>query len=175
LPRRCCRLPEIRAARLDDAAPLAAIGLEVWLNTYLRAGVSGFFADYALSEFTTANFAARLADPQEAFLVADGAVGPVGFLRVSQNRPAPGCSDLELTTLYIQPRHQGTGLGARLLHQGLAFAATTGRPDVWLAVNAENTRATAFYLRHGFEHIADTRFEIGDQSYPNHVLRRVLG
>jgi diamine N-acetyltransferase len=37
----------IRKAEEQDASSLAAVGIEVWLNTYLREGGSSFFADYA--------------------------------------------------------------------------------------------------------------------------------
>lgn len=163
----------IRPARLTDASSLAALGLEVWLNTYIRNGVSAFFADYALEHFTAARFEGILTQAGQTILVSQNTVGIDGFVHVSLSSPAPvaGCSDLEISTLYVQPRHQGSGAGARLLAEALRYCAAAGRPDVWLTVNAENTRATDFYLRKGFEKVGETRFQIADQSYPNHVLR----
>lgn len=152
---------------------MAAVGLEVWLNTYIRNGVNAFFADYALKHFTAARFEEILSLTNQTILVSQNAVGIDGFIHLSLGSPAPvpACSDLEISTLYVQPRHQGGGAGGRLLEAGLQFCASTGRPDVWLAVNAENERATEFYLRKGFSKTGETRFQIGDQSYPNHVLR----
>lgn len=166
----------IRNARLEDASSLAAVGIEVWLNTYIRNGVNAFFADYALNHFTTANFEAILSDTDDFILVSENGVGIDGFAHMAQGSPAPveGCSDLEIAKLYVQPRHQGSGAGGRLITAALRWCASTGRPDVWLAVNAENTRATDFYLRKGFAKAGDTQFQIGDQSYPNHVLRYAL-
>lgn len=163
----------IRPANLTDASSLAAVGLEVWLNTYIRNGVNAFFADYALKQFTVARFAEILARTDQTILVSQNSVGIDGFIHVSSGSqaPVPACSDLEISTLYVQPRHQGGGAGGRLLEAGLQFCASTGRPDVWLSVNAENERATAFYLRKGFAKVGETRFQIDDQSYPNHVLR----
>ncbi|MDH4985706.1 GNAT family N-acetyltransferase [Aminobacter anthyllidis] len=163
----------IRPANLTDASSLAAVGLEVWLNTYIRNGVNAFFADYALKQFTAARFEEILSLTNQTILVSQNAAGIDGFIHLSLGSPAPvpACSDLEISTLYVQPRHQGGGAGGRLLEAGLQFCASTGRPDVWLAVNAENERATEFYLRKGFSETGETRFQIGDQSYPNHVLR----
>lgn len=166
----------IRPAVLNDASCLAAVAIEVWLNTYIRNGVSAFFADYALNQFTTARFEEILSRNDSAIWVSENSVGIDGFIRISLKAEPPleGCSDLELSTLYVQPRHQGSGTGGELLATGLQFCASTGRPNVWLSVNAENMRATKFYLRNGFTKIGETHFQIDDETYPNHVLRHNL-
>ncbi|ANK75445.1 GCN5 family acetyltransferase (plasmid) [Ensifer adhaerens] len=163
----------IRRATVADASSLAAISLEVWLNTYIRDGVNAFFADYALQHFTTARFEEILGDRNETVWVSQNVVGIDGFLRMSANSPAPVdiASDLEITTLYVQPRHHGRGLGKALLKTGLQFCLDTGQLGTWLAVNAENEKATAFYLASGFEMAGQTHFTIGDKAYPNHVLQ----
>ncbi|MBD9625871.1 GNAT family N-acetyltransferase [Ensifer sp. ENS06] len=163
----------IRRATVADASSLAAISLEVWLNTYIRDGVNAFFADYALQHFTTARFEEILGDRNETVWVSQNVVGIDGFLRMSANSPAPVdiASDLEITTLYVQPRHHGRGLGKALLKTGLQFCLDTGQLGTWLAVNAENEKATTFYLASGFEMAGQTHFTIGDKAYPNHVLQ----
>ncbi|QOF72726.1 GNAT family N-acetyltransferase [Aminobacter sp. SR38] len=163
----------IRPANLTDASSLAALGLEVWLNTYIRHGVNTFFADYALAHFTAARFEEIMARADQTILVSQNAVGIDGFIQIASGAPAPvpECSDLEIAKLYVQPRHQGSGAGGRLLDAGLRHCVSTGRPNVWLAVNAENQRAMEFYLRKGFAKAGETRFQIDRQSYPNHVLR----
>lgn len=92
---------------------------------------------------------------------------------MSANSQAPVdiASELEITTLYVQPRHHGRGLGRTLLKSGLQFCLDAGQPSTWLAVNAVNEKATAFYLANGFERAGQTHFIIGDQAYPNHVLQ----
>lgn len=166
----------IKHAGIEDASSLAAVGIEVWLNTYIRNGVNAFFADYALSHFTTTSFEAILSKTDNFILVSENGIGIDGFVHMTLGSPAPvkGCSDLEIVKLYVQPRHQGSGAGGRLLAAALQWCASTDRPDVWLAVNADNPRATDFYLRKGFAKAGDTVFQIGDQSYPNHVLRYAL-
>lgn len=163
----------IRRASLEDASSLAAISLEVWLNTYIRDGVNAFFADYALEAFTTDRFKDILSRENENLWVSENKVGIDGFLRMSVNSPAPvdGPSDLEITTLYVQPRHHGRGVGRRLLATGLEFCREVGRSSTWLAVNAENEKAASFYLANGFEKVGQTHFRIGDQAYQNEVLQ----
>ncbi len=162
----------IRLAKSTDASSLAALSLEVWLGTYIREGINGFFADYALEEFTTQKFETILQSKNEHFFVSDNTVGIDGFIRISRGHSADikGCSDTEITTLYVQPRHQGKQIGKRLLAKGLEYCASISATTPWLAVNSENAMAVNFYLANGFNKIGQTRFQIQDQSYLNEVL-----
>ncbi|SDA62446.1 Acetyltransferase (GNAT) family protein [Sinorhizobium sp. NFACC03] len=91
---------------------------------------------------------------------------------MSSNSRAPVdiVSDLEIATLYVQPRHHGSGIGRKLLKTGLQYCSDIGRASTWLAVNAENEKATAFYIASGFEKVGETHFRIGDRAYPNNIL-----
>lgn len=162
----------IRLAKSTDASSLAALSLEVWLGTYIREGINGFFADYALEEFTTQKFEAILHSKNERIYVSENTVGIDGFIRISSAHSAnfKGCSDTEITTLYVQPRHQGKNIGKRLLTEGLKYCASIPVTTPWLAVNSENPMAVNFYLSNGFRKIGQTRFQIQDQSYLNEVL-----
>lgn len=166
---------KFRIARASDAPILAAISIEVWLGTYIRRGVNAFFADHALNEFTSAKLASVLEDPDEHVIVSENEEGLDGFIRISSGNaaPAPNCSSMEISTLYVQPRHQGRGLGRALLEQGLDYARAAGAPSVWLTVNSENDPAIAFYLKQGFEKVGTTHFVIRDQTYLNDVFRRM--
>lgn len=128
---------KFRLACASDAPALAAISIEVWLATYIRKGVNAFFAEFALSEFTSPKFAAVLEDPNEHVIVSESEDGLDGFIRISHGKPAPvaGCSTVEISTLYAQPRHHGRGLGRALLEQGLNYATNAGAPSVWLTTN----------------------------------------
>jgi ribosomal protein S18 acetylase RimI-like enzyme len=162
----------IRKAEERDASSLAAVGIEVWLNTYLREGVSPLFADYALSEFTAQKFRDAIGNANLAIWVSENRIGIDGFATVC-SAAVPllvGCSTLEITTLYVQPRHQSSGRGVALLQCALDHCRSIGGERVWLKVNAENSRAIDFYLRHGFKKIGSTHFVIADGSYENFIM-----
>ena len=162
----------MKAATPKDASSLAAISIEVWLGTYIRHGVSGFFADYALSEFTAEKFTAILNDPLETVIVSENRDGIDGFIRISWGQKAPiaGCSDVEISTLYVQPRHRGRKIGQTLLQEGLRLCAERQVCHPWLTTNSENTGAIAFYQANGFALTGQTHFRIQDQAYLNEVL-----
>ncbi len=143
------------------------------MGTYLKQGVSAFFADYALEEFTVQKTRNLMDDPTRFILVSQNEEGIDGFIRVSSSSPAPvnGCSGLEISTFYVQPRHHGKGIGKRLLSAALEHCRETCVKSVWLTTNAENDPAIAFYLAQGFEHVGETNFCIDDKGYLNNVYR----
>mgnify|MGYP001092261795 CR=1 FL=1 len=161
-----------RKALKSDASSMAALSIEVWLGTYLRRGINSFFADFALSEFTAPKFEALLGDRSEFFAVSENDEGIDGFIRITTGNPAPvnGCSNTEISTLYIQPRHHGRGLGKGLLKAGLLHCRENNVQSVWLATNSENTSAINFYLSQGFQNVGKTHFRIQDQAYLNEVF-----
>ena len=163
--------PTLRRAGTDDAASLAALSIEVWIGTYLRLGVSAFVADYVLDTFTSAKLAEVLADANEYILVSENTDGIDGFIRVTKGStaPVPGCSDTEITTLYVQPRHHGKARGKALLDAALDHCRKEGDSAVWLATNSENTPAIGFYQAQGFEQVGHTHFRLKDQAYLNNV------
>ena len=160
--------PTLRHAESVDASSLAALALEVWFATYIRHGINAHFADYALALFTPARFGGWISDPHHSLIVSQNRDGIDGFVHIDSNSPDPvdGAVPTELTSLYIQPRHQGRGLGAALLQ---AVLAQQDGP-VWLAVNLENVKARAFYDAHDFTKLGEIGFKIGDQTYPNEIL-----
>ncbi|MEJ8309144.1 GNAT family N-acetyltransferase [Agrobacterium larrymoorei] len=162
----------IRKASKDDASSLAALSIEVWIGTYLRNGVSKFFADYALSAFTVGKFETLIEDENEIILVSDNRDGIDGFVRVTVKSPAPieNGPETEVATLYVQPQHRGKGIGKRLLVEAFRLCSEKGYKGVWLAVNSENRDAIVFYHRLGFTQDGQTAFRIGDQSYANEVM-----
>lgn len=163
----------IRPATTDDCSSLAALSIEVWVSTYLREGVSAHFADYVLSHYTPAHFADALRDPDETLLVSTNHVGITGYIRLARNRPSPaqGESQTEISTLYVQPRHHGTGTGRQLLHAGLEQCRQHRWDAPWLTTNSENAPAIRFYLRNGFARVGVTHFQIGNDRYPNDILQ----
>jgi ribosomal protein S18 acetylase RimI-like enzyme len=166
----------IRKAEEGDASSLAAVSIEVWLNTYLRDGVSAFFADYVLSEFTAQKFRNAIDDPDLTIWVSENRAGIDGFVTVCSAAmpPLAGCSSLEIKTLYVQPRHQSSGRGRALLNRALDHCRSVNGENVWLTVEAENGRAIGFYLRNGFHRVGSADFMIADQAYENHVMRMDL-
>src|SRR2546423_11449264 len=89
----------IRKAEERDASSLAAVSIEVWVNTYLRDGVGPVFADYALSEFTAQKFRNSIGDPDRAIWVSENRTGIDGFVTACSTAapPLPGAGSASRT------------------------------------------------------------------------------
>ncbi|MEP3345608.1 MAG: GNAT family N-acetyltransferase [Litoreibacter sp.] len=159
---------KLRAATPADASSLAALAIEVWFGTYIRQGINAHFADFALAQFTPDRFQGWIDDEDHVLIVSQNHDGIDGFIHLDQGSldPVGGTVLGEVVSLYIQPRHQGRGLGTALLHAG-----SRGRDaPIWLAVNCENTKAGDFYAAQGFTKLGEIGFKIGSESYPNDIL-----
>ena len=63
----------LRPASIGDASSSAALSIETWLGTYLKHGVSAFFADDALETFTTAKTARLITEPDQHIPMSENA------------------------------------------------------------------------------------------------------
>ena len=108
----------------------------------LRSGINGFFADYALEEFSEARFQALLHDPLEIVLVVEKNTLLQGYVRLVLNSQSglEGYGEAQIKTLYVGPRHHNRGFGKELLRAGLAMLAARGHSTPWLAINAKTKR-----------------------------------
>ncbi|MBC9715901.1 GNAT family N-acetyltransferase [Streptomyces sp. TRM66268-LWL] len=141
---------EIRTAAPTDADAVAALHTASWRRAYANLFPAEYLAGPLLAERRTV-WRARLAEPLPGaalFLAEDAedAEELAGFVYLE---PRPDGRIL-LDNLHARPGNTGRGLGSRLLAHALAWSATAhpGR-DVYLEVLQGNTRAVAFYERHG--------------------------
>ena len=132
---------EIRVATPADADAVAAYHLRCFTKTYSSqllageleapdpAGTRQQLHDWFLpgSEFET-----RVA-------VVDGV--PIGHFTVSGH---------QLVHLFVEPGHQGMGLGRHLLAQAEAMIAAGGHRDLELHARVDNLAAIAFYEKAGW-------------------------
>ena len=138
----------VRDARADDAAAIERVARAGWTETY-----RGIFEPEYIERFLAGAYApdvlAASAEQDAArddahFLVAerDGAI--VAYAQFGTGERGP-----ELTRIYADPAHYGTGVGGALLeelHRRLA-----GQVDSYvLDVHPDNERGRAFYDRNGF-------------------------
>ncbi len=63
----------------------------------------------------------------------------------------------EIANIAVDPAHQGTGLGGRLLDAAIDAALAEGCEAVWLEVRVSNAPARGLYASRGFEPIGRRR------------------
>ena len=82
----------------------------------------------------------------------------------------------ELGPFFVTSDHHGTGAANTLMLGAITEAKESGVTQIELFVDTENTRAIAFYERHGFERIAtfDDRVRINGKSRQEHFMKLFL-
>jgi putative acetyltransferase len=68
--------------------------------------------------------------------------------------------DDEVEQVYVGSAHRGAGLAGVLLAEAEAQVAAHGHDVAWLAVAIGNTRARAFYEKHGWTNAGDLPYEV---------------
>lgn len=157
---------EVRRARVDDAAQIAAVHIAAWKATY-----RGIMADEVLDSLDlgrqTAGWSRNLsleANPMSALVVVPGGDDPsaedgiLGFGGVCPPRDTaevldrlPGRSGLgQLAAINLHPDAFGTAAGAILLHSLEEELRNLGFTRAYLMVAEGNERAVRFYTKHGW-------------------------
>ena len=158
---------EIRTARADDAAPLAAIDVATWTSATSPAGVPTeprpFFRDEE--------------NPADTLVaVSDGAV--LGYAKLRNTLPTPSHAHvLEINGLAVDPAAAGRGVGSALVEAAVAEAARRGARKVTLRVLGTNAAARRLYARCGFveEGVLRDEFVLDGRFVDDVFMARFLG
>jgi ribosomal protein S18 acetylase RimI-like enzyme len=163
----------LRVATPDDAESMAALAIQVFLDTYATDGVRRDLAREALTLCSPAAFTRLLADPARLIVLAERDSHLLGFAEVShdllQATPAAPTGH-ELARLYVQPAFQGAGVGSSVLAHVESRSRAAEAPCIWLTAWSGNLRARRFYHSKGYEDVGATDYTFAGKSYENRIL-----
>lgn len=168
---------QLRPGQQSDALTVAALSVQVFLDTYATDGVRPDLAREAFREYSEQAFLGRLADPNRRFILAEGQQALVGFAEVHsgpREAPVPDLHGVELVRLYVQPQAQRSGVGTALLDAAEKLALSARAPALWLTVWEGNRRALAFYARSGYADMGATVHAFEGREYANRVVAKLL-
>jgi GNAT superfamily N-acetyltransferase len=138
----------VRDANPADAEAIARVARASWTDTYADIFEPDFIERF-LAEAYAPEALARSAEraagrDDEHFLVAERDGALIAFAQYGVGRRGP-----ELSRIYADPAHYGTGAGSALLAE--LHARLAGRIASYvLDVHSRNERGRAFYDRNGF-------------------------
>ena len=167
-----------RAPRRDEAAALATLGRETFVETFghlyrpedLSAFLTSIYAEDALAR--------QLDSDRILFRVAEEDGKLVGYcklgLDVSLDYDPGDKTVIELKQLYVFASHHGSGAGQALMDWTVAEAEAHNADEILLSVWAENVRGHRFYQRNGFRWIADTYFMVGNHRDEEYLFLRSM-
>jgi hypothetical protein len=106
-----------RSATEPDALCLSVLAMHVFLDTYANEGIRPALAREVRELLSEEVFAARLADPRHAFVVAEVAAHHVGFAHLVHGQThellPPGGRAAEVSRPYVQRPFLRNGIGNR--------------------------------------------------------------
>ena len=169
--------PHLQRATLQDAGRLADLAARLFEWTYRGLDDPQDVAAYIREKLTPAAMARALEDPDAVIFIAEADGELCGYAHLQLDSAVPevaGDHPAELVRLYIDPGMFGQGLGAALLDRVMTAAGREDVDIVWLIVHHRNSRAKAFYTKHGFQSLGKRKFHIGASTTIDDVLARAV-
>lgn len=168
---------ELRLASPFDAITVAALSVQVFLDTYATEGISPDIAREAFSEYSATAFAQRLGEASRMFILAESGASLLGYAEVLLSplaAPLEQLSGAELVRLYVQPAAQHIGIGRALLERTEQTVLAARVPSVWLTAWDGNANARAFYTHMGYADVGATTYSFQGHTYANRVFAKHL-
>ncbi|MFD6143018.1 GNAT family N-acetyltransferase [Promicromonospora sp. NPDC060271] len=176
----------VRRATADDAAEVAWLAALTFPLACPPEASRPEMAAHIAQKLNPARFREWATSDRHALFVYDDGVRLLGYalvivgtpdgaaeaatVREASGRPAPY---VELSKIYVLPDVQGGVVSGALMRAASETADELG-PGLpyWLATNAQNLRAQAFYRKHGFEVIGKRTYVVGGLEHDDVVLLR---
>ncbi|MGE5365200.1 MAG: GNAT family N-acetyltransferase [Bacteroidota bacterium] len=162
----------IEKAVISDAADLATLAVQVWLDTYATEGIRQAFSDYIWTGLTPEKFAEKLTDADNEIYKLTESGHLTGFISICFNSVCPSDHDIrcEIDKLYIHENFTGRGAGAEMIRFLEGVCRVKNIPAVWLSVYEGNSRARGFYKKMDFREAGEFFFELGNERHRNMIL-----
>jgi ribosomal protein S18 acetylase RimI-like enzyme len=157
----------VRRAGPDDAAALAALARETFVDAFGADNTAEDMAAYIAAEFGEAQQRREILDPNIVTLLIDD----VAYAQLRRTPGAPH-GQVELARFYVRRAHHGRGVAQALMSAVIDHARALGAAALWLGVWERNARAIAFYGKCGFERCGTQPFLLGRDLQTDLVMRR---
>jgi ribosomal protein S18 acetylase RimI-like enzyme len=153
----------IRAAQPEDAEAIRRVAEAAWHATYRSVYSESYINDFIANAYAIERLQSQIASVQQdgrsVFDVAEIGDKPdhavVGFLLMRPDRNHVPT----VWRFYVSPKHQRHGIGTALLARLENHLRAYHETRYMLGVQKDNEIGKAFYLKHGFVHVAERDFE----------------
>ncbi len=165
----------IRTATVGDNLLLAELGRRTFEDTFAKDNTPENTALYLERSFGPDIQAAKLADPNTIFLIAEIEGAPVGYAQLNLGSRLPeisGEQTIEIERIYSNAAWIGQGVGGALMAACIDLAAEKECDTIWLGVWERNPRAIAFYTKWGFKTVGSHVFMLGEDVQNDYLMQR---
>jgi diamine N-acetyltransferase len=145
----------------DDLPVFRDILRETWHDAYGGFITAADLDRYLEDQYSLEMLGELFRSPRVTGYIARVDGEPAGLMRTEFDGEK---RRLYVSSLYVLPRFQGRGIGARLLEHAEREAHERGADALWLGVMVKNTRALDWYRRIGFTFMEEAPFVMGESS-----------
>ena len=169
----------LTAARVSPsvAAALGHLARETFSAAFAAQNKPEDMQDYLTRYLSDEQLLRELENPLSQYWWWLDQEQPVAFCKLNFAGAQSDLQDpesLEIERLYTLASWQGRGLGAQMLQHAETIARQHQLQYMWLGVWEHNTRAIAFYQRHGFEKFATHPFLLGNDLQTDWLMKKKL-
>ena len=189
----------IRRATSADAAALAALARETFVDAFGADNRPEDMEAYTRAEFGEAQQRREIEDPDIVTLLGEIDEALIAYAQIRRSAGVPpatvgrlarshwppgetpgGCGrdgrhsigEVELARFYVHRSHHGRGLAQQLMDAVIEYARALGAGGLWLGVWERNARAIAFYRKCGFVEVGAQPFLLGNDLQRDLVMQR---
>ena len=165
---------QIRKAGHEDAAALAEVGRDTFVETFAHLYPPADLAEFLATSYSPQAFGGYLQGPEHGLWLAEQDGRAIGYVQAGpcalpHREVTPACG--EVKRLYVRQDVQGSGLGTTLLTTAVDWLSAPGR-RLWIGVWSQNHGAQRLYARHGFERVGTYQFPVGRTLDDEFILSR---
>lgn len=165
----------IRPAVATDVPALAELGPTTFVEAFGAVFPAPAISERMAMIYAPARLGLDLADPAQAWFLAEAEQLAVGFLALHQGPPPvpmAAVRPLEFARVYVRAGWHGRGPGYALMEAGLAEAQRRASDLLWLTAWERNPKALAFYRAHGFRKAGEVPVRFASLELPHLVMTR---
>jgi GNAT superfamily N-acetyltransferase len=164
----------LRDAGIADAAQLAEFGARTFRETFAADNSDEDMRAHLDASFGPAIQRREIEDPDiDSLVLVDVSGRWLGFAQLRARSSAPGVppeGSIELWRFYVDQPWHGKGVAGPLMSGAKQRAMERGATSLWLGVWERNSRAQAFYRKHGFAGVGRKTFVVGSDPQSDDVL-----
>lgn len=167
----------VRKAELNDLAPLRALAIRVFSETFEAYNNPDDFKAYVDEAFSIEKVESELLETGSQFFVSIQDNILSGYARVRENPEVNhllGHNHLELQRLYVDKPWQGKGVANKLMEACEDFAIQGKKEWLWLGVWEFNHKGQHFYTKYGYERFSEHTFVLGNDPQTDWLMRKHL-
>ncbi len=169
--------PEIIRISIKDVETLRSLSIQTFTETFAGQNTESDMQQYISENLSTEKLLAELQHPDSRFYFIGSGNKIMGYLKLNSSNAQTeknNANSLEIERIYVLKEYHGKGIGYLLLKKAIEVGREKQDAYIWLGVWEENTKAIAFYHKHGFVTYDKHLFKLGNDEQTDLMMKLEL-